>query len=251
MAIPVHSLLNLNHKFNLSYLFHKQIKCISSFGKIAFSHIQDVAAPVLNCVQSHIILDHSITSPQAKDHIIPLGGQTLLYANKNYQYANKQFQSYLSKTEQDEELQFRVTAKPIFTILLCVSVQLVSPRPQPVLSGGHGEERLWLHRAGPSWLLGCHCDNMFNKGQNSCAAAVRENNEKKGHERKVIADTKVREEVEEEDWLQLPFPIPRSAFWRRRQKNQRKMSEFGPGKKRGRGKGASVLVLFLTILLFY
>lgn len=111
MAIPVHSLLNLNHKFNLSYLFHNQIKCISSFGKIAFSHIQDVAAPVLNCVQSHIILDHSITSPQAKDHIIPLGGQTLLYANKNYQYANKQFQSYLSKTEQDEELQFRVTAK--------------------------------------------------------------------------------------------------------------------------------------------
>lgn len=57
--------------------------------------------------------------------------------------------------------------------------------------------------------------------------------------------------MKEEDWLQLPFPVPWTALWRRRQKNQGKMSEFLPGKKKGRGKEASVLVLFLIILLFY
>lgn len=122
---------------------------------------------------------------KALNHILPSKriyssseGQTLLYADKNYQYANKQFQSYLSKIKQDEELHFLVTAISVFTIMLCVSVQLVSPRPQPVLRGGHGEEGLGLHCAGPSWLLGCLCDNIFNKRYNSCAAAVRENNEK-------------------------------------------------------------------------
>lgn len=121
------------------------------------------------CCNTCIKLCAKPRSLKALNHIPPSKGicsssegQTLLYANKDYQYANKQFQRYLSKTKQDEEHQFWVTAGPIFKIMLCVSVQLLSPRPQPVLRGGHGEGR--LHHAGPSWPLGCLCENTFNKG---------------------------------------------------------------------------------------
>lgn len=73
---------------------------------------------------------------------------------------------------------------------------------------------------------------------------------KKSHERSVASDTKAREEGGGGGWAATPFPhglLGRQGG----RKKQVKMSEFEPGKKRGKVKEASVLVLFLTIIFFY
>lgn len=73
----------------------------------------------------------------------------------------------------------------------------------------------------------------------------------KSHDRNIIADTKLREEGGGGGLAATLFPHAMDYLAETEAEKTGKKSEFEPGKKSGKGKEASVLVLLLTILLFY
>lgn len=193
------------------------------------SYTGHVAALALNFLQSCEILKHSITSPQAKEDILPLRGKhycmliktiNMLINNFRAIWAKpSKMKSFTSESQQYPHLQLYYVFQCSWFLQGHSQSWGVAMVRRGWVQQGAGEDCTLLDPAGS---LGASVITYLIKDKTAVQQLWEKTMRKKGHERNVVADIKVREECGTGGLAATPFPHAMDCLAEREAEKNRK-----------------------------